>query len=237
MKMRTQLHKKLAGFGFLAAMFMFGTGAVNAQDKGNGIIRGDRAVRFGIKGGVNLSQLDVDPSDIEVDKESWKFGLNGGIFLKAPLNDLFAIQPELLYTSAGSKVEYGVGRNTQAGVQIRNAIRYNLNYIQLPVLASLTLGPISIQAGPYISYLIGVNVKNFDVDNPASPQTIAKPNRNSFNEIDYGLAGGLAVDIKGFQFGARYNYGLRSIGGNGFTETLTNDAKNSVAQAFVAVGF
>lgn len=240
MKKSINLRSKLAGAGFMAAILLLGPSSANAQDKGgNGIFTGDRAFRFGIKGGVNFSQFDSDPSSVNVDDRNWMVGIHGGVFLKAPINDLFAIQPELLYTNAGSEIEYGT---STSGLEFRDAIQFRFNYLQLPILASLTLGPISIQAGPYVSYLVNVKVNNFDPNDPfAGGTTIAEPDRDSFNTFDYGLVGGVAVDIKGFQLGARYNYGLREVGagqvgsGNNSID-LTNGAKNSVAQVFVAVG-
>jgi hypothetical protein len=193
---------------------------------------GDRAFRFGVKGGVNLSQIYVNSVDVE--SKSNKVGLHGGLWAKIPTGDIFAIQPELLYTNNGSRVRYQA--SNAVGIQ-GSEVRFNLNYIQLPVLASLTLGPFSFQAGPYASYLIGANVKNLEIDNAVNPTLVADLNENSFNRLDYGLAGGLAIDIRGFQLGARYNHGLRELTSRGLNGVLADNAKNGVAQFFVAVGF
>lgn len=220
----TNIRKKLIGFSFLATTLFFTTTAVQAQD--------DTQPRFGIKGGINLSNLRVD----DVDDENTKFALHGGIWAKIPAGELFAVQPELLYTRTGAEIAgySGLGNTGQ--------INFNLDYIQLPVLASFTLGPVSIQAGPYVSYLLGANVKNIRVDENGVPtdndnaETIDL-DRDDFNGIDYGLAGGLAIDIKGFQLGARYNYGLREIASGGLSGEIADNAKNSVAQVYVAFGF
>jgi hypothetical protein len=162
----------------------------------------DRQVRFGVKGGVNLANLYM-----------------------------FAIQPELLWSSKGTRI--GSYQNipfTQDG-----QVRFNLNYVELPVLASLTLGPVSIQAGPYVAYLFNANVKNLKEDLTTSGAVDL--DRKDFNSTDFGLAGGLALDIKGFQLGARYNYGLREIGKSDIAGQITRNAKNSVAQVFVGIGF
>lgn len=187
----------------------------------------DRQVRFGVKGGVNLSNLYVD----EVTDEKAKVGLHAGLWMKAPLGELFAIQPELLWSSKGTRIgQYQNVPFTQDG-----QVRFNLNYIELPVLASLTLGPVSIQAGPYVAYLFNANVKNLKED--LSTGSVLELDRKDFNALDYGLAGGLALDIKGFQLGARYNYGLSEIGKSDIAGQVTKNAKNSVAQVFIGVGF
>ena len=187
----------------------------------------DRQVRFGVKGGLNLANLYID----EVNDEKTKVGLHAGLWMKAPLGDLFAIQPELLWSSKGTRI--GSYQNipfTQDG-----QVRFNLNYLELPVLASLTLGPVSIQAGPYVAYLFNANVKNLKED--LTTANALDLDRNDFNSTDFGLAGGLALDIKGFQLGARYNYGLREIGNSDIAGQITRNAKNSVAQVFIGIGF
>jgi hypothetical protein len=187
----------------------------------------DQQVRFGVKGGLNLSNLYID----EVNDEKTKIGLHAGLWMKAPLGELFAIQPELLWSSKGTRI--GSYQNipfTQDG-----QVRFNLNYVELPVLASLTLGPVSLQAGPYVAYLFNANVKNLKED--LSTSGALELDRKDFNSTDFGLAGGLALDIKGFQLGARYNYGLREIGKSDIAGQITRNAKNSVAQVFIGIGF
>jgi hypothetical protein len=187
----------------------------------------DTQFRFGVKGGVNLSNLYID----EVNDEKAKIGLHAGLWMKAPVGEFFAIQPELLWSSKGSKI----GKYQNIPFAQDGEVRFNLNYVDLPVLASVTLGPISIQAGPYISYLFNANVKNLKED--LTTGKVIDLDKNDFNTIDYGLAGGLALDIKGFQLGLRYNYGLREIGKSDIAGQITKNAKNSVAQVFVGIGF
>ncbi|QHT65288.1 PorT family protein [Rhodocytophaga rosea] len=193
--------------------------SANAQD--------DRQFRFGVKGGVNVSNLYID----EVNDEKSKVGLHAGVWMKAPIGEFFAIQPELLWSSKGTKI--GTYQNIPFAQD--GQVRFNLNYVDLPVLASLTLGPISIQAGPYVSYLFNANVKNLKQD--LTTDSVLELDRSDFNAVDYGLAGGLALDIKGFQIGLRYNYGLREIGKSDIAGQITRNAKNSVAQAFIGIGF
>jgi hypothetical protein len=214
--------KKLMGVSFLAVSLFFISNSSFAQDRND-----DTQVRFGVKGGLNLTNLYVD----DVDDEKAKLGLHAGLWMKAPLGEYFAIQPELMWSSKGTKI--GSYRNipfTQDG-----DVRFNLNYIDLPVLAAVTLGPVSIQAGPYVSYLFNANVKNLRED--LSTGLVADLDESDFQRVDYGLAGGLAVDIKGFQIGGRYMYGLREIGKSDIAGQITRNAKNQGLQFFVAFGF
>jgi hypothetical protein len=221
-KKKNSNFKQLLGAGLvIASLFTFSSSA-QAQD--------DMKARFGIKGGANLSNLYIK----DIDDTKSKFGLHAGVWAKIPVAALFAIQPELLYTTTGSKV----GNYSVAGGP-PNQVDLNFNYIQLPILASLTAGPVSIQAGPYFSYLLSANTKNVKVDNNGIPTDVTAGrdlNEEDFNTIDYGLAGGLALDIKGFQLGVRYNYGLRDVGKNAIPGLYPNGSKNSVAQLYVAFG-
>ncbi len=211
--------KKLLGVSFLAAALFLVSNTVQAQN--------DTQTKFGIKGGLNLANLYID----DVDDENAKLGLHAGLWMKAPLGEFFAIQPELIWSSKGSRIaSYQNIPFTQDG-----EIRFNLNYVDLPVLGSLTLGPVSLQAGPYVSYLFNANVKNLR-ENLNATEAVTLDG-DDFRRLDYGLAGGIALDIKGFQLGGRYNYGLREIGKSDIAGQVTRNAKNQVLQVFVAVGF
>jgi hypothetical protein len=232
MKKKTFWNKKLTGISFLCTVFFVSLFSNSfAQENGN-FFGGDRATRFGFKGGVNLSQLYVDKVDGNTERSKW--GWHAGVFLKAPVSDFFAFQPELLYTSAGTKISY-------AGSNFLNVrpgeVRYNLNYVQLPLLASLTFGPVSLQFGPYASYLIDANIRNLQIDDPLEPVGGMSLNERDFERFDYGVAGGIAIDVKRFQLGARYNYGLREISDKGLAGQLVNNSKNSVAQIFMGIAF
>ena len=207
----------------LFILMLFATaGTAQAQD--------DTDLKFGVKGGLNISQLYIEQPDAE--SENAKLGIHAGLFLKAPLSDFFAIQPELLFSSQGAKVSYrGSGL---LGIQSGEA-RFNLNYIQLPILASITAGPLHFQAGPYFSYLLSANVKDLKQDLTVGSQR--EFDKSDFKAFDYGLAGGLAIDVQGFQLGARYNYGLREIGESSAAGRLTQNSKNSVIQIYIGYGF
>ncbi|WP_350340135.1 porin family protein [Paraflavitalea speifideaquila] len=105
--------------------------------------------KIGIKGGINLSNLYVD----DVEDENMKVGVNVGVFAKFPLTRGFSIQPELLYSSKGAKLTY----NNILG---QGEYRFNLNYVELPILAVFNLGKnFNIHAGPYAALLTSANIK------------------------------------------------------------------------------
>src|SRR6478609_10807829 len=119
----------------LSAMFAMTICLVQAQD--------DRpAPKFGLKGGINLSNL----YNGDVGDENLKVGLNLGLMAKMPINNGFAIQPEVIYSSQGSRINYN---NSILG---KGEYRFNLNYVQVPVLAVINIGEyFNIHVGPYVS--------------------------------------------------------------------------------------
>lgn len=177
-------------------------------------------MRAGVKGGLNVSNLYID----DIDDENARYGFNVGVYGQILSTEVFAIQPELLFSTKGSKAEYG-------GL-IDQTIKYNLNYLDLPVLAVFKLGKSAeIHVGPYVSYLLGANV-SYSGDIANTTDKIDKDNLKSF---DYGLSGGLGLNFGTLQVGARYNYGLAKIADSDGAKTLLGDSKNSVAQIYLSL--
>ena len=183
--------------------------------------------RFGVKGGLNFSNFRVD----DIEDNNVKAGLNLGLFMKLPISDVVAIQPELLYSSKGSKLRY------DNVIQGEGEYRFNMNYVELPIMGVFHIGDVfNIQVGPYLAYLASANIKNMDDD--LNIQGVADLNEDNFNRFDYGVAAGIGLDFNGFVVGARYNYGLNEIGESGsLSGQMTNNSKNSVGTVYVGFGF
>src|SRR5258708_3222876 len=192
------------------------------------ITGGDKLTpKFGIKGGVNFTSLYVD----NVSKEHMKVGFNAGIFAKLPITTGFSIQPELLYSVKGAKDTYS---NL---VQGNGEYRFNLGYMELPVLAVVNLTKnFNIHAGPYLGYLVSANIK--DVNSNGDIQGATDLKADNFNRWDVGLAGGVGFDVSAFTLGARYNYGLSNIGKSGsLSGDLTKNSKNAGVSIYVGFAF
>ncbi|MEQ1586981.1 MAG: porin family protein [Cyclobacteriaceae bacterium] len=177
--------------------------------------------RVGIKGGLNVSNLFID----NVTDENARLGFHLGLFGQLFSSDVFAIQPELLYSTKGSKAQYTSGAFYQD-------VQYNLNYLELPVLAVFKLGEsVEIQAGGYASYLLNANI-SYQGDIANGADEIDKDNLTSF---DYGLSGGLGYNFKAVQVGVRYNYGLVQIADSDAARAAIGNSKNSCAQLYLAI--
>lgn len=156
--------------------------------------------QFGIKGGLNLSNLytkDASNTDMIA-------GFNVGVFSKMPVTNFIAFQPELYLTTKGASVTYN-------NLLVDGTANFNLTYLELPFLFVVNVTPlVNIQFGPYVAYLLdgkvtnkaNVNLFNFE-------QNI---NVNDYNRIDAGLALGAGLDVGTVTMGARYNLGLTKVG-------------------------
>ena len=185
------------------------------------------APKIGVKGGVNFTNLYVD----DVEDENMKVGFNLGLFAKLPVTRGFAIQPEVIYSVKGSKITYDLG------ILGSNEYRFNLNYVEVPLLAviNVTKG-LNIHAGGYGAYLAQANIKKVQDDGPNDQ--IADLNEDNFNRFDYGLVGGLGIDVSSVTIGARYNYGLREVGKtDNFGSQALKNSKNSAISLYIGFGF
>lgn len=182
------------------------------------------APRAGIKGGLNWSNLIVD----DVNTRHDRFGFHAGVYGQLFASRAFTIQPEVNFSTKGNKIE------TDAGV-IQQEYKFNLSYIDIPVLAVFKLGRVAeIHVGPYWSYLVGANI---DRDGDVA-DTFDRVDRDNFEKWDYGLAGGIGFNLgEGAQLGARYNYGMKDIARSNGARMMLGDTKNSVGQIYLAFNF
>jgi hypothetical protein len=182
--------------------------------------------QFGIKGGVNFSNLYTNDSG----KDKTLAGFNVGIFSKLPISGFFAFQPELLFATKGAEVTYN---NTF----VNGIARFRLNYIEIPFLFVVNVTDnFSLHAGPYAAYLVSGDVKNESgVDQFNFEDNI---NVEDYNRFDAGVAAGTNLDFKSVSFGARFTYGLTKVGKEktflGTTYTFP-DANNGVLSFYISV--
>jgi len=192
---------------------------------------------IGLKAGVNFSDLTgddvVEGEDlIQVGEES-RTGLVLGAFLTFNLSEMFALQPEVLYTQKGQDIEV-----EQAGELFNQETQ--LNYLEIPLLAKLSFADAeagvrpNVFAGPAMSILMDTET---EVETPVGGGTIITPEEDDFNDVDWGLVFGAGLDfnLSGLVLGieGRWTAGLTSI--DNTEEDLT--FRNSVFSALASVAF
>ena len=177
--------------------------------------------RFGVKGGVNFTNLYVD----NVDDTNMLTSFNAGFFVELPITQGIAIVPELNFSRKGSEVQNTILTETYKS-------KFKLSYLEMPVLLKLNLVPnFNLHAGPYVAYLL--NAKTDVVDENGDRVESFEYDTDDFNKLDYGLSAGLGFDFNNFGIGARYNYGLSEIN----KDNNANGAKNSAFNLYVALKF
>lgn len=179
--------------------------------------------RAGIKGGLNASNLYVE----NVDDENARIGFHAGLYGQIVTSEFIALQAELLYSTKGSEDYYNDGLFNQK-------VKYNLNYIDLPLLLVFKLGEVvELHAGGYASYLLGANI-SYEGDFANGEDEV---DRDHLKSHDLGFSGGVGVNFGAIQVGARYNYGLVQLADSDASRALIGDSKNSCAQLFIALNF
>lgn len=210
---------------FITAIAILGFMTTQAQE-----------VRFGVKAGLNVANLTGDIEDAKS-----KVGFHLGGFAEIMLSDQFAFQPELLFSSQGSKAETSESE-TISGVTytVKNEDTYKLNYINIPLMAKyFATDKLFLEAGPQIGFSIEESYESeytqTVTDTDGSTTSISDTedgDLENIKSIDFGLNFGLGYEFTENIFaGARYNLGLNNLyDGDG-----DYDMKNSVFQ--VSIGY
>jgi len=180
---------------------------------------------FGVKGGLNYSTLAVD----EADDETSRWGFNLGVFARTAPESPIGLQVELLYSTKGSTTEYDL----LFGL-IEQELDFNLNYLELPVLASFRVGElVELQAGAYAAYLVGAAI-NTSGDLGTSNDEL---DRDDFTDFDFGVTGGLAFNLgSNAQLGVRYLHGMTNIADSDGADFVLGDSKNRCVQVYLGLG-
>jgi hypothetical protein len=172
---------KLRVLGLLAAFaFLTGTPA-SAQTNWSA----------GVKAGVNLSDIAVDPVDDTCCKR--RTGAVGGLFVTVPINTTIGFQPEFLYSMKGATFE-----------EDGEEFKIKTNYFEVPLLLRADFS--SSASRPFVLFgpTLGFRTKaTFEF--PDGTEEDAKDDVEKF-DVGFAIAGGL-------QFGrgsveVRYTHGL-----------------------------
>lgn len=166
--------------------------------------------QLGVKGGINISNF----ANSNFDKSSL-VGFHAGGILAFLIGNNFAIQPEVLFSTQGAKIN----SNTEGG-------DYKVSYLTVPVLAKYRFnGGFYLEAGPQVGFKLSENVpKNQSIN------TFAK-------NLDVSADAGLGFHSNGgFGIGARYCLGISKVGNFDATTNSENwspNFRNGVAQIFI----
>jgi hypothetical protein len=180
---------------------------------------------FGLKGGLNYSTLAVD----EASEEDARIGFHLGGFVRSMPEAPIGIQVELLYSTKGSNPSYSALFDL-----IDQEVDLNLNYLELPVLASFRIGEVvDLQAGLYGAYLLSAKASTSGDLGSGSEEL----DKDHFTDFDFGFAGGVGFNVgQVAQIGVRYTHGFNDVADSDEADFFLSDAKNRCAQLFLAIG-
>ena len=177
------------------------------------------AQEVGIKGGLNIGNLYID----QIDNESPRFGFHGGIFSRWEVSNSYNLQVELLYSGKGSRATYDN--------LIDQQVRFNLHYLELPVVNSFRIrGPANLNLGLFGSYLLHASITS-DGDLGEYSNDI---DREELSDFNFGFIGGIELHFTRIRTGVNYNLGMIKLAQTEASDFLLGDSKTSTVQIYIA---
>ncbi|MBK9730394.1 MAG: OmpA family protein [Chitinophagaceae bacterium] len=183
---------------------------------------------IGLKVAANYSMNSFSNPSLADYSSNGKWGFAGGLFYNIPISGKFSIQPELLYSQMGSKLESTVDAGNNATLE--------LDYASIPFLVKFSpIDPLAIFAGPQFDLMVTGNL-NYD----SKPHTDTRSSLNA--AIPAVTLGAEYWFSKNFGVYARYMLGLGNLNeqdpGMEFNgQIITSDLKNSALQFGVTIRF
>jgi len=161
--------------------------------------------KFGVKGGLNLTTFS---GGNYYDAKSL-VGFQVGGFAEIKVIERLSIQPEVLFSTQGAKLDGGSFGDFNS----------KLNYINVPVLAKFYITKqFTAEAGPQLGFLVSAKQDGHNA-------------KDSFKSVDTGFNFGLGYNFtENVSVGLRYTVGLANIGDYKIdnTEQYLDSPKNSV---------
>ena len=156
---------------------------------------------LGIKSGSNFATQNIK----SIDGTKSITGLHVGVFTYIKLPLIFGIQPELQYSTQGTKINSTTMRS--------------IDYLNVPILVRSSFGPMNIHFGPQFGILTGA------INEVSGIPTDIK---DKFLKRDFSLVLDVSVEpVDRFIFSVRYVKGLKNISDD---DPFANETKNTTFQ-------
>lgn len=203
-----------------------------------------------IQAGINLANITVNENG-RVDDANMLSSFQLGIIGDVHLGSILYLQPGVLFTGKGSKVQKGTEGSNGYFKQT-----FNPYYIEVPanILIKAPLGATGsffVGAGPYLGIgvggktktegqtLLGVTYSNdqkikFSNDDPTTLNEEEGAGFGIVKRFDYGVNGTVGLEGKSIVLGVNYGYGLAKLQ-SGSNSTQDNNNKNRVIS--ISLGF
>lgn len=202
-------------WGIIIVVIMFWVLTLGAQT--NDSLYQRKTVRIGINAGANICNL-LASEPFYNDLYQWRFQFYGGIFqdIRLKQNFLF-LHTEFNYSAMGTMQRIHI-TDYNGDTLGTGKFKYNLHYLQIPVLLKFKFGKkvrFYGEIGPYVGFMVAAKG---GIDPDFSTQTIY-PLYNlvdNYYVVDAGLKGGLGVEIpvlngQSLLIGFRYTQGFIDV--------------------------
>ena len=204
--------------GFCVAMFILLVSTVAFGQLGIGISKG-------IKGGLNFATFGGSDAQSGVTSNT---GLAAGVFAEISLPGPISIQPEVLYSVKGYKLDVpGISSTTGT-----------YSYIDIPVLVKFYLLPLPVFkpfffAGPSFGFLMSAKEKKDNTFLGTSSEADVKYNTTGTDiGLVIGVGAKLSLIVIDLTVDARYNMGLSTLDKSGNAKVY-----NRVVAVYVGIAF
>ena len=194
-----------------AGLLLGASQQVHAQYRGRG-----GNVSLGLKAGASYTSfVGTDASG----RFDYRFGFLAGGFANIGLSQLFAFQPEIIYSQKGAYDK----NSTNSGVR--------QHYVDVPLAFHINTDGFFFEAGPQVGFLITAKNQS-GVLSTANPQ--------DYKQVDFGYLFGLGYHLKhGLGAGLRYNGSFSNfpaaiVSGN---NTVQYRIRNSAFQLYATYSF
>jgi len=199
----------------------FGDSDLEPGTSGSKSTRNDH---YGLKGGMNISDMSTDPAGLEDSDQLHSFAI--GAWYGLPLNQRFTFQPEMFYSVKGDAASEG-GYTTSTKV----------SYLDVPVLAKMafmhdaSVRP-SLFAGP--SMALNLSAKSKFEGEGSDIEVDVKDQLNTF-DLGFVVGGGVDIPWSGRSVGLelRYSKGITNAAG----DEANGDAHNNVLAVLGSFGW
>ena len=159
-----------------------------------------RGQDFGVKAGYNYSTLSGETSSISTIEGLSGFYIGG--LVELPISNMLSIQPELIFSRQGVDLRQGL-----KNLSIRtDTSEIRLDYLNIPVMAKVNLGPIFLEGGVQFGFLVNKPKVDSYIANVYLRNLLDK---DSYNSFDFGVGAGLGFNLNRRLFvEARYTHSL-----------------------------
>lgn len=172
--------------------------------------------QVGLKGGLHFNNIFTEASVENQGRMGIVLGLTGTY----PINDLFSVRTELLYSTKGARHTY----NTP---NFGGNVNFGLRYLEVPVMGMVTIGNrINIHAGLYGAYRVNTRIVS---TGGSGVMDLGTADISTF-DVGYNLGG--EVQFNTFNVGARYVGGIINVTGSQRSQNFLEDGSNSTFRIY-----